>query len=390
MLLVLDETLEKLNHSCALGQQDGQPLTDHVDGGEELQLAPELVVVALFRFFERGYIRVQVGFLFKRRAVDALEHLVLLAAAPVSARNVEELDVLDNPRGRHVRPRAEIDKVAFAVEADHGVLRQIADELYFVRFALFLHELDRFRARQFEALDLEVFLLDARHLGFDFNEVFRRERARRVKVVIEPVFDRGANGELDFRIQPLNRLRQHVGSGMAVCPAAVFVRKGVKLDRVVACDRAERVGMRAVNVAAQRGLGKARTDLCGDLDPRAAVLEFAFVPVRECNKHTSSPPVLVHSLFRRFRRKKQNAPKQIILPRDDSSLLPWFHPRSRMLVLPCARFFPLYRADTRWFGRRAVFASPFPPRLQQSARLSGGNGGMTVLFSGSFRKYLIV
>ena len=110
LLLVLNEALEQLDHPRALRQQDRQTLADDVHGGEEFQFAPQLVVVALFRFFQRGDIRVQIGLLLKRRAVDALEHLVLLAAAPVSPGDVEQLDVLDDTRALDMRARAEIDE----------------------------------------------------------------------------------------------------------------------------------------------------------------------------------------------------------------------------------------------------------------------------------------
>ena len=47
LLLVLDKALQKLDHSRALGKQNGKSLTDIVNRCEEAHLSAELVVVAL-------------------------------------------------------------------------------------------------------------------------------------------------------------------------------------------------------------------------------------------------------------------------------------------------------------------------------------------------------
>ena len=291
LLFVLDEALQQLDHARAFRQQDRQTLTDDIHGGKEFQLAAQLVVVALFCFFQRGDVCFEVGFLFKRRAVDALEHLVLLAAAPVCARDVEELDVLHHARALDVRARAEVDKVALTVEADDRVRGQVADELDLVRLTELIHIRDGFLAGQLKALDFLIFLLDLCHLGLNFCEVFRREGFGRVKIVIEAVFDRGADGELRLRPEALDRLCEHVARRVTVGPATVFVLKGIECDLVVAVDGAESVAVRAVDGAGQRGPRKARADFVRDFEPRQPIRKFALVPVWKCDDHLDSPPV---------------------------------------------------------------------------------------------------
>jgi hypothetical protein len=89
----------------------------------EVELRADAAVVALLRLLEH----VQVGFLVlllrPRRAVDALEHLVLRVAAPVRARDLHELEDLELARGRHVRPAAQVDEITLAIERDVFIRR---------------------------------------------------------------------------------------------------------------------------------------------------------------------------------------------------------------------------------------------------------------------------
>ena len=48
LLLILHKALQNLNNTRALGQQDRQPLADHVGSRKELQLAAKLIVIAFF------------------------------------------------------------------------------------------------------------------------------------------------------------------------------------------------------------------------------------------------------------------------------------------------------------------------------------------------------
>ncbi|MPM52842.1 hypothetical protein SDC9_99606 [bioreactor metagenome] len=291
LLLVLNKPLQQLDHARALRQQDRQALADNIHGGEELQLAAELIVVPLLRLFQRGNIGIQVGLLLESRTIDALEHLVLFTAAPVSARNVEKLDVLYHARALDVRAGAEINKVSLTIEADDSVRRQIANELYLIRFAELVHVGNRLFTRQLKALYLLVFLLNLRHLGLDLDEILRREGLRRVKIVIEPVLNRGADGELGLRPETLDRLREDMARGVAIGPAAVLVLKCVEGKVMVARDRAEGVAMRAVDGAGKRCPRKTRADFVRDFKPCQAVRKLALIPVRKCNLHVFSPPV---------------------------------------------------------------------------------------------------
>ena len=268
---VVDERI--LEHH-ALGKEEREAGA-LVQDGEQAQFLAELAVVAFFGLLEHREVGVKIGLFFKRRAIDALEHLVLFAAAPVGARHAHEFGVFEFSGGGDVRPGAQVDELALPVKADDRVLRQVADELHLVWLAQLFHIGNGLFPRQLKPLEREVLPGNLFHFLFDGRQVVRGKRLRRVKVVVKAVFNGRADGQLDLWVETLDRLREHVRSGVAVRPAAVFVGKGEEADRVVALDGAECVAVYAVDGARERSFGQARADGCGDLQAGHAVLKLA-------------------------------------------------------------------------------------------------------------------
>ena len=66
---------------------------------------------------------------------------------------------------------AEVGKIALLVEGNHGVLGKVVDQLHFVRLGLVLHELDCFGTGQFKAFQLQLFLADFAHFGFQLLQL---------------------------------------------------------------------------------------------------------------------------------------------------------------------------------------------------------------------------
>ena len=182
---------------------------------KQIQLAAQLAVVALFGLFQAGEVGVQLFAGFEGRAVDALEHLVLFAAAPVRAGHAHQLKGLHFAGARHVRAGAQVHKIALLIEGDRRVLGQIADELYLVGLALFLHKADGFLAGQLEALQLEVLLDDVLHFLFDGGEEFLGEGLVNVEIVVKAVFNRGADGQLGLGAQLFHGLGHDVAGRVA-------------------------------------------------------------------------------------------------------------------------------------------------------------------------------
>ena len=227
LLDVLDPALQDLDDARALGQQNGQTLTQRINGREVFELAAELVVIALLGFLNGGQIGVQLVLLGEGGAVDALEHLAVGVAPPVSAGRARQLDrVALNTAGRiQMRAGAQVGKFALLIERDDRILGQIVDQLDLVRLLALLHELDRLGAGQLKPLERELFLADLLHLGLERLEVLGGEGEGGVKIVVEAVFDGGADGQLDLGVQALDGLRQNMGDRMAVGVAVLRIFK---------------------------------------------------------------------------------------------------------------------------------------------------------------------
>ena len=194
---------------------------------EQAKLLAELAVVALLRLFDARQILVQLFLLRERNAVDSLQRLTVGVAAPIGRVAGSQLDgvALDASGGVQMRTGAEVRELALGVERNVRVNRQIVDQLDLVRLVLFFHILDGFLARQLKALKLQLFLADLAHLPFQLFHDLGRKRKRRVEVVVKAVVDRRTDRELHLRVQPLDRLRQNVRTGVPVGSAVLFVFK---------------------------------------------------------------------------------------------------------------------------------------------------------------------
>lgn len=166
-LLVLDPALQRLDDARALRQQDGQALADNVDGREVFQLTAELVVVAPAGLLLLLQVFVQLLLLREGNAVDALEHLALRIAAPVSAAALRQLEgvCLDAAGAVQMRACAQVRELALRVERDDGVLGQVVDELDLIRLTERLHIGHGLGARLLAAdegsFSLQIFFISA-------------------------------------------------------------------------------------------------------------------------------------------------------------------------------------------------------------------------------------
>ena len=100
---------------------------DDVYGGEELQLAAQLVVVPLPGLLLPAQVLVQLLLFGEGDAVDPLEHFPVGVAPPVGAAALGQLEgvALDPAGGVQMGAGAQVGELALAVEGNDGVLRQI-------------------------------------------------------------------------------------------------------------------------------------------------------------------------------------------------------------------------------------------------------------------------
>ena len=139
--------------------------------------------------------------------VDALEHLILLIALPVSTGALRQLERLDSACAEEVRSCAKIGEFTLAVEADNSILGELFDELNLVGLVLFLHQSDRLCTGQLEALDLEILFYDLFHLTLNCLERICAKRNLGVDVIIVAVVDSRTNCQLCSGIQSFYCLR---------------------------------------------------------------------------------------------------------------------------------------------------------------------------------------
>ncbi len=252
---------------------------------EQVHLAADAAMVALFRFFEHREVGFQVLLARPGGAVDALQHSVVGIAAPVRTRNLHQLEgIAELAGGRQVRAAAEVDERALAVERDRLVFRQVADDLGLVGLAQAFEELDRGVARPDLADDRLVAGDDLAHPRLDLGEVVGGERRFAGEVVIEAVFDRRADGDLGVGIKFLHRLGHHVRRVMAQQIDTVRVLRGDDGDLGIRVQSSGEIPQRAVHPHRERSLGQTRADRAGDIQTRHRAVVGPDRTVRERNR----------------------------------------------------------------------------------------------------------
>src|SRR6218665_125700 len=187
--------LDLLPQRPALGMPEhgaGRMLVDV----EQIELAAELAVIAFFCLFEHRQVLLQRLLAGPGRAVYALQHLVAMVAAPVRAGHLHQLEELQLARARDMGATAQVLERAFPVQADLFVTGDAGNDLGLVVFPQALEIGDRRIARQHPAQHRLVFGGKLGHAFLHGRQIIWRERALVRKVVIKPVVDHGADGDL--------------------------------------------------------------------------------------------------------------------------------------------------------------------------------------------------
>ena len=108
-----------------------------------------------------------------------------------------------------------------------GISGQIFNQFHLIRLVLFLHEGNRLLTGQFKPLQLQLFLADFAHFCLQRSQMLRREGKGCIKIIVEAIVDRRADGQLHLGVQTLDRLRQHMGAGVPIGLAVFLVFKGI-------------------------------------------------------------------------------------------------------------------------------------------------------------------
>ena len=152
-----------------------------------------------------------------RGAVDALQHRIVLVAAPVCAGDPHQLERWDERRVLDVGTEAKVFPSVVAVDADDlaAAFRRFNtfDDLDLE--GLVVEALQPFIARDFLADERLPGCDDLAHLRVDRVEILRCERTPDVEVVVEPVLDCGADRVFRAGEQGGDGLREDMRGGVA-------------------------------------------------------------------------------------------------------------------------------------------------------------------------------
>ena len=224
----LGQALELLDDRGAIGKPEWQPGSDFFIEEEQLQLASDPAVVALFGLFELPEVLVQVLLAGPGGSVDALQLLASLIPAPVGPGDVEQLEHADIAAVGYVGAAAQIDELARVIEAGRrdvsgidvrifvaphprgAALLQIGQQFDLVVLAEGSEPLNGRLDGHFLALERMALRRDLPHLFLDARQIIRGDAARHVDVVIKTIFDGGPDAEFDAREKPLDRGRHHM------------------------------------------------------------------------------------------------------------------------------------------------------------------------------------
>ena len=226
-------------HDAALGVEDGESGADLLGDGEQVEFGAEFAVVALLGLGEEVEVRLQLVPGRPGGAVDALEHRVLLAAAPVGGRVAHQLERRDEAGGGQVGTAAEVLPAQLAGLGVQVVVdRQLTGADLDVRAVLGgggALEPDQFQLVRLvgellagglvgddAAGEPLPALLDLLHLLLDGLEILRRERPGDLEVVVEAVLDRRADAQLGLGEDLLHGLGHDVRGGVAQDVQAVL------------------------------------------------------------------------------------------------------------------------------------------------------------------------
>ncbi len=213
----------------ALGQEEGEAGT-LVPEHKEAQLLAQTAVVPLLGLLDARQILVQLLLLGEGNAIDALEGLPVGVAPPVGGVAGGELQgvALHPACGVQMRPGAQVGKLSLLVEGNDLALGEVVDELHLKRLALVLHELKGLGPGQFEPLQLQLLLADLPHFALDLLQMLGGKGEGGVHVVIPPLVNGGADGQLHLRPKTLHRLGHDVGASVPIGLAVGLVFKGIQ------------------------------------------------------------------------------------------------------------------------------------------------------------------
>ncbi len=172
-----------------------------------------------------------------------------------------------------MRAPAQVGEVALRIEGNRLVVRDGTDDLRLVVLTLALEEFHGFVAIPDLALDFDIAFRNFRHALLDRGKILGRERTFIGKIVVEPVLDHRADGDLGVRVEFLHGVGEQVGGRVAQDIDAVRVLVGHHGKVGVMIDDKRRIDQLAIDPSGQCGARQPRTDRRGNLGNGDSMVE---------------------------------------------------------------------------------------------------------------------
>ena len=229
---------------------------------EETELLAEFAVVPFLRLLQHMEIGVEFLFSTPCRAIDALQHRTVRVPAPVGTGHAHQLEGMPHAACRgQMRPAAQIDEIALLVEGDRLTSRNCLDKLDLEWLVVLFIEVDRLVTGPDIADDRLVAINNLMHARLDGGKVLVAERGLAMEIVIEPVFDRRADGDLCLWIQLENRLSHHMRGIMPDGGENGVILCCQECQRGISLNLAGHIPFLAIDNSQHRRLGEARADI---------------------------------------------------------------------------------------------------------------------------------
>ena len=174
---------------------------------KEAKLFSKLAMIAFFRLFKHVKIGSQFLFCAPGCPIDALQHWPVRIAPPIRTCNTHQFKGMTQTAGRRqMRSPAQINKVALSIKRHRLVSWNCLDKLNFERLIIVPIEGHCLISCPDLTDDHLITVNNFMHSGFNSLEVRISERCLAMKIVIEPVLNRWADGYLGFWIDFKNSL----------------------------------------------------------------------------------------------------------------------------------------------------------------------------------------
>ena len=250
--------------------------------GKKIELLAQHAMVAFFRLLNIVQVLVEIFFRKEGRPVNSLELRIFLVAEPVRAGNVQQLESLDLAGGWNMRPAAEVDEFAGAIDGNLFIgLGELLYEMAFHEIAFFFELRHSQIAGQELARIRNILLYQFLHFLFDLFQILRTEGRGTVEVIKETAVRRRTMAKLGLGKKFQHSSSQQMSGRMPVDFQSLGIAVGEYAEARIFFQRAGQIDEIAVSFRRERRLGQARSDGLGDVQGSRALGNFLNAPVGE-------------------------------------------------------------------------------------------------------------